>query len=124
MLNNIETQSISISLDAAQVVQNILTERKLEGYALRVFVSGNGCCGAQFGMALDNNFRDVDSVIEMNGIKLVVDETSLDYLRGACIEFVSDPERGNGFVVNNPNQQRSGCGEEGSSCSGSCSCGN
>lgn len=124
MLNEIETKSISISQEAAQAVQNIITERKLEGYNLRVFVSGGGCCGAQFGMALDNNFSDMDSIIEINGIKLVVDKTSLEYLRGASIEFVSDPVKGNGFIVNNPNQQSSGCGEDGSSCSGSCSCNN
>jgi iron-sulfur cluster assembly accessory protein len=122
MLNEIETQTINISADAAQAVQNILTERKLEGYALRVFVSGGGCCGAQFGMALDNNFRDVDTTIEANGIKLVVDEASLDYLRGASIEFVNDPVRGSGFVVNNPNaKSQSG---DGCSCGGSCSCNN
>jgi iron-sulfur cluster insertion protein len=124
MLNEIETQSLSISLEAAKAVQNILTERKLDGYALRVFVSGGGCCGAQFGMALDNNFSDDDSIVEMNGIKMVVDKTSLDHLRGTSIEFIKDPVKGNGFVVNNPNQQKSGCGEDGSSCGGSCSCNN
>ena len=73
MLNEIETQTISISPTAAEAVQNILTERKLEGYALRVYVSSGGCCGAQFGMALDNNFREVDTTIDSNGVKLVVD---------------------------------------------------
>lgn len=124
MLNDIETKPIRISLEAAQAVQNILTERKLEGYALRVFISDGGCCGVQFGMALDNNLGDVDLIVEMNGIKLVVDKTSLEYLRGASIEFVHDPVKGNGFVVNNPNQPKVGCGEEGSSCGSSCSCSN
>ena len=126
MLNEIETQVISISPDAAQAVQSILAERQLEGYALRVYVSGGGCCGTQFGMALDNNFRDVDTTIEANGIKVVVDGTSLDYLRGASIDFVNDPIRGNGFVVNNPNQKEHGHdhGEEGCACGGSCSCNN
>ena len=123
MLNEIETQTISISPEAAQAVQNILTERKLEGYALRVYVSGGGCCGAQFGMALDNNFRDVDTTIEANGIKLVVDEISLESLRGASIEFVNDPVRGSGFVVNNPNASASNCGDGGCG-GGSCSCNN
>lgn len=123
MLNEIGTQVINISPAAAQAVQNILNERKLEGYALRVYVSGGGCCGAQFGMALDNNFRDVDTTYEAEGIKLVVDNVSLDYLRGASIDFVNDPERGAGFVVNNPNAKK-GHGEEGCDCGGSCSCSN
>lgn len=126
MLNEIETQVISISPTAAEAVQNILTERKLEGYALRVYVSGGGCCGAQFGMALDNNFREDDTTINSNGIKMVVDKVSLDSLGGASIDFVNDPVKGSGFVVNNVNAGHShgeeGCG--GGDCSGSCSCNN
>ena len=120
MLNEIETQVVTISPAAAQAVQNILTERKLDGYALRVYVSGGGCCGAQFGMALDNAFRDVDTTFDTGGIKLVVDDVSLDALRGASIDFVNDPVKGSGFVVNNPNakQGQEGCGD------GSCSCNN
>ena len=128
MLNDLEIQTLDISPAAAQAVQNILTERKLEGYALRVYVSGGGCCGAQFGMALDNNFRDVDTTFDTNGVKLVVDEASLEYLRGASIDFVNDPVKGTGFAINNPNAQHGhshgeeGCG--GGDCSGSCSCNN
>lgn len=122
MLNDIETRVIDISPAAAEAVQNILTERQLEGYALRVYVSSGGCCGVNFGMALDNNIRDVDTTIEAHGIKMVVDNVSIDYLRGASIDFVNDPVKGNGFVINNPNQAHNhegGCG-----CGGSCSCGN
>ena len=125
MLNKIETQTISISPAAAEAVQNILTERQLEGYALRVYVSGGGCCGAQFGMALDNNFRDVDTTFDTNGVKLVVDGTSLEYLRGASIDFVNYPVKGTGFAINNPNvhsHSEGSCG--GGDCSGSCSCNN
>ncbi len=124
MLNEIETQAIDISPAAAQAVQNILTERNLEGYALRVYVSGGGCCGVNFGMALDNNFREVDATFDVQGIKMVVDNVSLDYLRGASIDFVNDPVKGSGFVVNNPNQMAHSHGEEGCACGGSCSCNN
>lgn len=124
MLNEIETQTIDISPAAAQAVQNILAERKLEGYALRVYVSGGGCCGANFGMALDNNFRDVDTTFDAQGIKMVVDNVSIDYLRGASIDFINDPVKGSGFVVNNPNQMSHSHGEGGCACGGSCSCNN
>jgi len=134
MLQEIETKiftetdntTISLSTAAADAVKNILTERKLDGYALRVYVAGGGCCGVNFGMALDNNFRDVDTTFETNGVKVVVDEVSIDYLRGASIDFVNDPVRGAGFAVDSPNMQSHGHehGEGGCGCGGSCSCKN
>ncbi len=127
MLQEIETQTINVSASAAQAVQNILSERKLEGYALRVYVAGGGCCGVNFGMALDNNFRDVDSTFDASGIKVVVDNVSLDYLRGANIDFVNDPVRGAGFVVDSPNAKQGhghDHGEGGCACGGSCACNN
>lgn len=125
MLQEIETQVFTITSSAAQAVQNILTERKLDGYALRVYVAGGGCCGVNFGMALDNNISAADSTYEMNGIKVVVDNVSIDHLRGATVDFVNDPQRGAGFVVDSPNA-KSGHehGEEGCGCGGSCSCNN
>lgn len=119
-------QTLTLSTAASDAVKNILEERKLEGYALRVYVAGGGCCGVNFGMALDNNFRDVDTTFEMDGIKVVVDEVSIDYLRGASIDFVNDPVRGAGFAVDSPNAKGGECscgaGHEHAS-SGSCGCG-
>jgi len=117
MLEEINTKSvveinttISLTTAAADAVKNILTERKLEGYALRVYVSGGGCCGVNFGMALDNNIRDVDTTFEMNGVQVVVDEVSIDYLRGATIDYVDDV-MGSGFKIENPNAVSAcGCG--------------
>ncbi|MFZ5903777.1 MAG: HesB/IscA family protein [Chloroflexota bacterium] len=123
MLQEIEIQTLTVSPTAARAVRDILTERKLEGYALRVYVAGGGCCGVQFGMALDNNFRDVDQTFDSEGIKVVVDDVSMDYLRGAHIDFVNDPERGAGFVVNSPSAKHAH-GEDGCACGGSCSCNN
>ena len=125
---------IMLSAAASDAVKNILTERNLEGYALRVYVAGGGCCGVNFGMALDNNFRDVDTTFEANGVKVVIDEVSIDYLRGATIDFVNDPVRGAGFAVDSPNAKEHShseggcaCGSDGGSCGcggGSCSCNN
>jgi len=138
MLQEIETRTItetaettiSLSPAASDAVKNILTERNLEGYALRVYVAGGGCCGVNFGMALDNNIRDVDTTFDVNGVQVVVDEVSIDYLRGASIDFVNDPVRGAGFAVDSPQAQGHECtcgGGEASSCGcggGSCSCHN
>ncbi len=132
MLQELEThimpetvaETIVLSTTASDAVKNILAERNLEGYALRVYVAGGGCCGVNFGMALDNNIRDVDTTFESNGVKVVVDEVSIDYLRGATIDFVNDPVRGSGFAVDTPNAAAHEHGEGGCSCGGSCSCNN
>ncbi len=123
MLQEIDTQVFTVTPAAAQAVRDILAQRSLEGYALRVFVSGGGCCGAQFGMALDNNFSNTDTRFESGGIQVVVDESSIDYLRGGSVDFVNDPVRGAGFLVDSP-QSKHGHDEGECSCGGSCSCNN
>jgi len=123
MLQEIETQTLTITNSAAQAVKDILTERKLDGYALRVYVSSGGCCGVNFSMALDNNINEVDTIFDTNGIKVVVDNTSIEHLRGATVDFVNDPTRGAGFLVDSPNaKQGHEHGEESCGCGGSCSC--
>jgi iron-sulfur cluster assembly accessory protein len=127
MLQELETQTITLTPAASKAVNDILTERKLDGYALRVYLSNSGCCsGVSFGMALDNNIREVDKTFESDGVRIVVDEVSIDYLQGAKIDFVNDPERGAGFLVDSPVAQTYGHehGEEGCACGGSCSCNN
>jgi len=126
MLQEIDIQTVTLTTAASKAVNDILSERKLEGYALRVFVAGGGCCSVNFGMALENNFSDVDTTFESEGVKVVIDGTSIDYLRGAKIDFVNDPERGAGFVVDSPNAKSHSHehGEEGCGCGGSCSCNN
>jgi iron-sulfur cluster assembly accessory protein len=119
-----ETPVLTLSTAAADAVKGILKERNLEGYALRVYVAGGGCCGVNFGMALDNNIRDIDTTFEMDGVSVVVDEVSIEYLHGASIDFVNDPERGAGFAVNSPNAKSHDHGEGGCGCGGSCSCQN
>jgi iron-sulfur cluster assembly accessory protein len=141
MLQETDTQLVSLTVNAADAIRNILSERNLDGYALRIYVSGGGCCGAQFNMALDNNIRDNDFTYENDGIKVVVDDASVNYVRGAKIDFVNDPQRGAGFVVDSPTNSGGGggscgCGSQGHghehaeagesscACGGSCSCSN
>jgi len=119
-----ETPVITLSAAASNAVKNILKERDLEGYALRVYVAGGGCCGVNFGMALDNNFRDVDTTFTIDGVNVVVDEVSIEHLQGATIDFVNDPERGAGFAVTSPNAKGHEHAEGGCGCGGSCSCQN
>ena len=105
---NVET--VSLTPSAANAVQDLLAKRELEGYALRVYIQGGGCSGFQYGMALDNNFREEDIVTECHGVQVVVDEVSIQYMRGASIDYVEDL-MGSGFKVENPNAVAScGCG--------------
>ena len=115
-----QTEIINLTPAAVQAVQDLLEKRELEGYALRVFVSGAGCSGLQYGMALEANIREQDLSCEFDGIKVVVDEVSIEYMRGATVDYVST-EAGSGFEVDNPNETSScgGCAPSPSSgCSG------
>ena len=110
MLQEAEKLAITISSEAAQAVQDIIAEKNMGEHALRIYVSGSGCSGVQFGMALDNNISDTDTTMEMEGVKIVVDHQSIDYTSGASIEYINDPEKGTGFVISNPNANSDGCG--------------
>jgi iron-sulfur cluster assembly accessory protein len=115
MLQVIDTDTVTLSPAAANAVEGIMTEKQLTGYALRVFVAGGGCCSVQFGMALDNNPKDNDLMFESNGIKVLVDDASIQYLRGGKIDFIDDPQHGQGFIVDSPSAKKD---------SEACSCGN
>ena len=105
-----QVETITLTPAAADAVRDLLEKRELDGYGLRIYVQGGGCSGYQYGMALDNNFRDEDLVTEFHGVKVVVDEVSINYMRGATIDYVEDI-MGSGFKVENPNAVAScGCG--------------
>lgn len=121
--NNVNVDNVVLTTEAASAVKSILAERNLEGYALRVYVSGSGCSGPRFGMALDNNVHANDQAFDTEGVRVVVDDQSITYLRGAKIDFVNDPQRGAGFTVQ-PAMEFGGscnCGSE--SGGGGCGCG-
>jgi iron-sulfur cluster assembly protein len=93
---------IQITPQAAEKLATLLREKETPQYGLRVFVSGGGCAGLQYGMALDEKARPGDQVFETNGIKVFVDPFSLHYLDGASIDYV-DALMGGGFTIENPN---------------------
>jgi iron-sulfur cluster assembly protein len=101
---------LTVTPTALGVIKNLLVQRNIPEHALRVFVSGGGCSGLQYGMAFEQTPRDYDAVIESDGVKLVIDPTSLLYLRGATIDYV-DSLMGGGFRIDNPNAVSAcGCG--------------
>lgn len=129
LIDQTQTEQVLLTAAAADAVRDLLAKRNLSGYALRVFVSGGGCSGFQYGMALEDNIRPTDLSYEYEDVKLVVDEVSINYLKGATVDFVDDI-MGSGFKIENPNAVAScGCGssfrtkdDSYSNQSGGCSC--
>jgi iron-sulfur cluster assembly protein len=108
----IHIPELSLTPAAAEAVRGLIQGRSLEldKHALRVFVTGGGCSGYQYGMALEPNPRETDMLLEQHGVRVVVDEVSMNYLRGANIDYVNDV-MASGFKIENPNASSScGCG--------------
>ena len=111
-LTTLETTTTVIQLtdSAALRVQRLMEEKELQGHALRVFVSGGGCSGFQYGMAFEPEARENDVRVSFQSIDVVIDPMSYGYLVGAKIDYVEDL-MGGGFSITNPNAVSTcGCG--------------
>jgi len=127
-----ETPILTVTPVALNKIRDLMAERDLSAYALRVFIQGGGCSGFSYGMAFDDQSYPGDANVEYDGVRLVVDSTSLTYLRGSEIDFV-DSLMGGGFAIHNPNAVSTcGCGHSfrtseedpaAESHGGGCSCG-
>lgn len=114
MLNTLDEttieETIHLTASAVKTVRDLLTQKNVPDYGLRVFVSGGGCSGMQYGMALEAEARAYDHVIEQDGVKIFVDPTSMMYLNQATIDY-EESLMGGGFKIDNPNAASScGCG--------------
>jgi iron-sulfur cluster assembly protein len=124
----IEQATVSLSGDALSQLKSLLEKEGNPELALRVFVSGGGCSGLQYGMAFDDNVRQGDELVEQEGVRVVIDDFSAPYLRGSEIDYV-DSLMGAGFTVHNPNAVRScSCGHsfdagDDAASASSCGCG-
>ena len=95
---------------AAGKVAELVAEEGNPDLKLRVFVQGGGCSGFQYGFTFDEVANDDDTKMEKNGVTLLIDAMSLQYLVGAEIDYKDDLE-GAQFVIRNPNAQTTcGCG--------------
>lgn len=129
LLEQTNVETINLTDAAVNTVKNLLVQKEVPNHGLRVFVSGGGCSGMQYGMALEAEPRPYDHVIERDGVKVFVDPTSMIYLSNATIDY-EDSIMGGGFKIENPNAVSScGCGssfktEGGPAASGGgCGCG-
>jgi len=95
---------------AAHKVDELIKEENNPNLKLRVFISGGGCSGFQYGFTFDENIEDGDSQVVNQGVMLVVDPMSVQYLMGAEIDYKDDLQ-GAQFIIRNPNAATTcGCG--------------
>lgn len=95
---------------AAAKVRELIDEEDNDQLKLRVFVSGGGCSGFQYGFTFDENTQEGDTEIEKGGVTLLIDPMSYQYLVGAEIDY-SEGLEGAQFVIRNPNATTTcGCG--------------
>ncbi len=120
-------QALTMTSVAAEKVRELLDAEGDPELALRVFVAGGGCSGLQYQMAL-TPAEDDDLIVETEGVRVLVDPISAQYIMGAEIDY-HDGLMGAGFTVNNPNAVSScGCGHsfrtaDGDGDARSCGCG-
>ncbi len=103
-----QTTEINLTPGAIKRVRSLLREKDVDGYSLRVFVSGGGCSGMQYGMGLEPEARETDVRFQFDDVQVVVDPDSMTYLSGTTIDYVDDLMSG-GFKIENP-QAVSSCG--------------
>ena len=102
--------SIVFSEAAAKKAKVLIDEEANEALNLRVFVTGGGCSGFEYGFTFDEDLEDDDTAILQDGVRLVIDPLSFQYLAGAEVDFKEDLQ-GSRFVVTNPNASSTcGCG--------------
>lgn len=105
-----DNQEITFTDNAAAKIKILIEEEGNPQLKLRVFVSGGGCSGFQYGFNFDENVQDGDTVIEHQGVAIVIDPMSFQYLVGSEVDFKVSLE-GSLFVINNPNATTTcGCG--------------
>ena len=100
---------IHVTDPAFAQLRMLVSEQEDPTKGLRVFVENGGCAGMQYGMGLDHA-KDGDEVVERDGVKVIIDAESTQFLNGVTIDY-SDDLAGAGFRIRNPNAARScGCG--------------
>lgn len=101
---------LEFSDSAADKVKALIAEEGNDNLMLRVFVTGGGCSGFQYGFTFDETVAEGDTEVVKNGVKLLIDPMSFQYLSGAEIDYTEGLE-GAQFVIRNPNATTTcGCG--------------
>jgi iron-sulfur cluster assembly accessory protein len=100
---------ITLTESARKHIKTLLADQGVTGKPLRVYVDAGGCSGMEYGMAFDEKKPD-DEVIAQDGVEVVVDPMSMNFLKGSEIDY-QDSLQGSGFKIKNPNVHSTcGCG--------------
>ena len=110
-MNEISNKSLNLTTSALSRIQSVMIANDDLGSKFRVYVTGGGCSGFQYGFKFDPDAAFDDDIIECEGFTVLVDSMSYPYLYGATLDFVEDLS-GAKFVIKNPNAKTTcGCGE-------------
>jgi len=110
MRTSVVDKTAEITDAAAAKVKKLIEEEGNPNLKLRVIVSGGGCSGFQYGFEFDENVADDDIQVEKDGITMLIDGMSMQYLAGSAVDYLEGLE-GARFVINNPNAKTTcGCG--------------
>ncbi len=107
-LEAVEVDLVTLTEKAAGEIKSLFERQDIQNAALRVFVSGGGCSGLQYGMQIAEETEPGDVEFVQHGVRILVDDRSIAYIKGASVDYVDDP-MGGGFKIDNPNAT-SGCG--------------
>ena len=94
--------SINITEDALNKIMDVIKDEENPDLKLRLYISGGGCSGLQYGFAFETEIEDDDYILKKSNVTFLVDNVSFQYLDGASIDYISDL-KGSQFVVKNPN---------------------
>ena len=110
-MQNLETNSITLTDSASARISNVMNANSELGSRFRVYVTGGGCSGFQYGFIFASDVAFDDDVIEFGNFSVLLDSMSYPYLYGSTLDFVENLS-GSKFVINNPNAKTTcGCGE-------------
>ncbi len=109
-VENAQEELLVVTQNAADKVKALIEEEGNDALKLRVFVTGGGCSGFQYGFSFDENVNDGDTSIEKDGVTFLVDPMSYQYLVGAELDY-QEGLMGSQFMIKNPNASTTcGCG--------------
>jgi iron-sulfur cluster insertion protein len=106
----VDNEIMKVTVNAASKVKTLIQEEGNEALKLRVYVTGGGCSGFQYGFTFDEKINDGDTTVEKDGVTFLVDPMSYQYLVGSELDYKEDLQ-GAQFVISNPNASTTcGCG--------------
>lgn len=110
MIDKYIPQELNISEAAVSRIDKLVMEETNKKVSLRVFVTGGGCSGFQYGFRLEDQLDDEDTILKKNKVSIVIDPLSMQYIYGSTLDYKEDLE-GSRFVIDNPNAVTTcGCG--------------